>query len=102
VKIKDLDFDIRTKNVLYKSASWIFHQGLVQAIEKKLDFPIGKQLEQVRTGIQSYLKQNRKIDIFTIDGTIRKLTLDNIIITKNSVKAGFILEGNLNVRLELE
>ena len=102
VRIKDLDFDIRTKNVLYKSASWIFHQGLVQTIEKKLEFPIGKQLEQIRTEIQTYLKQNRKIDIFTIDGTISNLTLDNIIITKNSVKASFILEGNLNVRLEME
>jgi hypothetical protein len=102
VRIKDLDFDIRTKNVLYKSASWIFHQGLVQTIERKLEFPIGKQLEQIRTEIQTYLKQNRKIDVFTIDGTISNLILDNIIITKNSMKAFFILEGNLNVRLEME
>jgi len=102
VRIKDLDFDFRTKNVLYKSASWIFHHGLVQTIEKKLEFPIGNQLEQIRNEIQSYLKQNRKMDIFTVDGTIRNLTLDNIIITRNSVKAYFILEGNLNVRLEME
>ena len=102
VRIKDLDFDIRTKNVLYKSASWIFHQGLAGTIAKKLEFPIGKQLDQVRSEIQSYLDQNRKMDIFKVGGTIRNLTLDNIIITRNSVKVSFILEGNLNVRLEME
>ena len=102
IKIKDIDFDIRTKNVLHKSASWIFHQGLVQTIEKKMEFPVGKQLEQIRNEIQSYLEKNRKMDIFTVNGTIRNLTLDNIIITRNSVKAYFILEGNLNIRLEME
>jgi hypothetical protein len=102
VRIKDLDFDIRTKNVLYKSASWVFHQGLAQTIEKKLELPVGNQLGQIRNEIQSYLGQNRKMDIFMVDGTIRNLSLDNIIITKNSVKAYFILEGNLKVRLLME
>jgi len=102
VRIKDIDFDIRTKNVLHKSASWVFHQGLVQTIEKKLEFPVGKQLEQIRDEIQKYLGQNRKMDIFTVGGSIRNLTMDNIIITKNSVKVSFILEGNLDVRIEME
>jgi hypothetical protein len=102
VRIKDLDFDIRTKNVLHKSAAWIFHQGLAGTIGTKLEFPIGKQLDQVRNEIQSYLDQNRKMDIFTVGGSIRNLTLDNIIITRNSLKASFILEGNLVVRIEME
>jgi hypothetical protein len=102
IKIRDLDFDIRTKNVLYKSASWIFHHGLVQTLEKKLQFPVGKDLEQTRKEIQSYLDQHRKLDIFTMDGTIRNLTLNEMIITKNSVKVYFVLEGNINVKMEPE
>lgn len=100
--IRDLDFDIRTKNVLLKSASWIFHYNLLQAIGPKLVYPVGNELKSVRTQLQSYLESNSKTEYFRINGNISKLDLEEIRITRESVKALFSFSGKLSVSLEQE
>ena len=102
VRIRDLDFDIRTKNVLIKSASWLFRHGLVETLQKSLVFPVGPQLQQARNEVRSYLEQQRKLELFTISGSIRNLDIDGIAITSRSVKVICVLEGILNVKLETE
>ena len=102
IRIRELDFDLRTKNVLIKSASWIYKHGLAETLQKKLDFPIGPQLQQTRNEIRSYLEQSRKLELFTVSGSIQKLDLEGIFITKKSVKVLCVFEGKLNVRLDAE
>jgi hypothetical protein len=75
---------------------------LVKTLEKKLEIHVGKELGQIRNEIQSYLDQNRKLNVFTVNGNIRNLSLNEMIIAKNSVKVYFVLEGSLNIRLESE
>jgi len=99
IRIRDLDFDIRTKNVLIKSASWLFKHGLAETLQKKLDFPIGQQLRQARNEIRTFLESKRKLEFFTISGSIQKLDLEAVYITKQSVKVMSVFEGKLNIRL---
>lgn len=102
LRVRDLDFDIRTKNVLIRSASWIFHQNLVQTLGEKLSFPIGDQLDSVRSQLQSYLDENKKISDFSLAGTIEKPEIGDILITKESVKAMIIFRGKLKIGLETD
>jgi hypothetical protein len=99
ITVAGLDFDIRTKNVLLKSASWIFHHGLIKAIASKLEFPVGDQLQLIRKSVQSYLDQDTKLDYFRISGNLDKLDIQGILITKSSVKAVFNLSGKISVSL---
>ena len=82
LRLLDLDFDIKTKNVLVKSASWLFKHGLKETLQKKLEYPIGEQLQQTKKELITYLDQNRKLDMFTLSGSIQSLDLDGIIISK--------------------
>jgi hypothetical protein len=102
LKVKDLDFDIRTKNVLIRSASWIFHQNLLQNLEQKLSFVIGDQLQSAQNQLQSYLDGNRKVKYFGISGTIAKPEIGDILITRQSVKAMIIFTGKIKIALETE
>jgi len=102
LKVKDLDFDIRTKNVLIRSASWIFHQNLLQNLERQLSFPIGDQLQSAQTQLQSYLDGNKKIQFLGISGTIDKPEIGDILITRESVKAMIIFRGKIKISLETE
>ena len=97
--VAGLDFDIRTKNVLMKSASWIFHHGLVKTLSSKMVFPVGQQLEQIRQSVQSYLSPGTKMDYFTLTGTLDKVEIRDIMIAKSSVKAVFNISGKLQVNL---
>jgi len=102
LKVKDLDFDIRTKNVLIRSASWIFHQNLLQTLGQQLSFPLGDQLQSARNQLQSYLDGNKKVQYFGISGTIDKPEIGDILITRESVKAMIIFRGKIKISLETE
>jgi hypothetical protein len=102
LRIKDLDFDIRTKNVLIRSASWILHQNLLQTLGKKLSFSIDDQLKSAQSQLQSYLDSNKKVQYFGISGTIDKPEIGDIFITQESVKAVIIFTGRINISLEAE
>ena len=102
LRVKELDFDIRTKNVLIRSASWIFHQNLLQTLEQQLSFPIGDQLQSARTQLQSYLDGNKKVQYFGISGTIDKPEIGDILITRQSVKAMIIFTGKIKITLDTE
>jgi hypothetical protein len=102
MKVSDLDFDIRTKNVLVRSASWIFHQNLVQNLGQQLSFPIGDQLQSARSQLQSYLDANKKIQYFGISGTIEKPDIGDILITQQSVKVMIIFRGKIKVDLQTD
>lgn len=102
LKIKDVDFDIRTKNVLIRSASWLFHQDLVKVLEQKLAFNIGDQLKSAQSQLQSYLDGNKKIQYFGISGTIDTPGIGDILITRESVKPIIIFTGKIRIALESE
>ncbi len=102
VRIRDVDFDIRTKNVLVKSASWIYHQGLINMVKDKLSYPIGDQLIQNRKLLQDYLDENQKLDMFRINGKITKLDIEDFRITRKSVNVLCIFSGKISVSLNDE
>lgn len=102
IRLSNLDFDLKTKNVLHKTASWVFKHDMVKTMEKKLVFPIGSRLRQTTDEVNKYLRQNRKLEAFTVSGSIQKLDLDGIVITKKSVKVLVILKGKLTVKVNGE
>ncbi|MDP4282470.1 MAG: DUF4403 family protein [Bacteroidota bacterium] len=100
IKVQDLDFDIRTKNVLIRSASWIFHHGLINSIQSKMELPVGDQLEQTRNQVSSYLENNGKLEMFQISGSVNDLSISNIQITRSAINAVFRLKGKIMVKVE--
>ncbi len=102
LKVKNLDFDIRTKNVLIKSASWIFHQNLLQTLSQQLTFPLGDQLNSAQNQLQSFLDGNKKVQYFGISGAIDKPEIGDILITRASIKTMIIFTGKLKIVLDTE
>jgi len=98
--IRNLDFDVRTKNILVRSGAWLFHSGLINSLESKLKYPIGDRISLIRKELQTYLDGNRKMTYFTVNGNLDKLDIDKIAITPGSVKVMIVLGGKLNFRFE--
>jgi hypothetical protein len=102
IELSGLDFSVATKNVAVKTASWLFHSGLVQKLRSKLVFPVGEQLRSARSVVTTTLRENRSVENFRINGSIEKLEPDRIQITPGSVKAYFVLTGRVKVSLVVE
>ena len=100
--LHNLDFDVRTKNILVRSGAWIFHSGLVNALETKLRYPVGDQISLIRKNVQSYLSENKKTSYFRVSGNLDKLDPGKILITPGSIKVFLLLSGKLNLSFEEE
>ncbi len=99
LRIRELDFDIRTKNTLVKSASWLLRGGITGKISENLSFPVGDLLTRAKTEMSSYLSREQPFGYFTLSGSLDQLDIDKILITRESVKVLFTFSGNLKVRL---
>lgn len=102
IEMDNLDFSVATKNVAVKTASWLFHSGLIQKLRAELVFPVGEQLRSARESVTATLRENRSIENFRINGHIDRLDPEKIRITPGSVKAYFVFEGRVKVSLNAD
>jgi hypothetical protein len=100
IGLSGLDFQIATKNALIKTASWLFHSGLVQKMSENLVFSFGDRLLDARKELNSFLAQNQELSYFRIKGQADKLEPDKIMISPESVKAYFQFEGKIRVGIK--
>ena len=100
VGLTNLDFQVSTRNALIKTASWMFHSGLIQKLSSNLVFPVGDRLKDARKELNSYLEQNQSLSFFRIRGDIDKLDPDRILIAPDAVKAFFQFEGKIRVTVD--
>ncbi|MEI7661068.1 MAG: DUF4403 family protein [Bacteroidota bacterium] len=97
IVLSNLDFQVSTRNALIKTASWMFHSGLVQKLSSNLVYPVGDRLQDARRELNAYLQQNQSLSYFRIKGEVDRLDPDRILITPEAVKAWFRFEGKIRV-----
>jgi hypothetical protein len=99
LRIGNLDFDVKTRNVLVHSATWLFHKKIAAAFEERLVFPLRSQLEPIRRDMSAWMAADRQLDNFRFNGSVESFDLDRVDITRESVKGYFNLKGMLKFRM---
>ena len=99
LRVRNIDFDVQTKNVLVRSASWLLHGGITSKIADALTFPADSLFEQARSELQSYLTGPHPYGYFSASGTIDRLDIERILITRSSIRVQFGLGGNVYIEL---
>jgi hypothetical protein len=100
IGLSGLDFHVDTRNMLTKTASWLFRSGLVRKLEPYLVYPVGEQLAEARNTLRVYMGRDQSRGYFRIRGDIDKLEPDKVLITPASVKAYFRFEGKISVGIQ--
>ncbi len=57
IEITDIDFDIKSKNVLLGSADWIFDKKITKEISKNARFELGAYIDSAKININKQLNQ---------------------------------------------
>lgn len=76
IEVRDIDFDVRTKNLLLKSADWLFSKRITSEITKVSKFDLSSYVDTAKTLINKQLnaewirgiKSNGKINDLKIAG----------------------------------
>lgn len=57
IEVEDIDFDIKSKNVLLGSADWLFDKKITREISRAAKFDLGAYIDTAKTSINRQLNQ---------------------------------------------
>jgi hypothetical protein len=99
VRIKDLDYDLDTKNKVAKTADWLAHGKFIKMMEPYFAFSISSQLEEGKKLIQENLAGSKMNKNINLNGKLNELQLQEIYITNNGLQVVVQAKGKLDVQI---
>ncbi|MCX6271071.1 MAG: DUF4403 family protein [Bacteroidetes bacterium] len=97
IRVESLDYELKTKNALVKTGSWLFHSTLVNMIQKNLVFPLGDQLNSAKALLQESIKEFPLTEGVVLRGSVSDLTIGDIQLTQESILVNVVLKGKVIV-----
>ena len=101
IKVRDIDYDLDTKDKLLKTASWLGKNKFIEIIQAQVNIPVQSQLDDAKKMLQSTLdKQGRVHESLLLRGSIKHITPDNIYLTQEGIKAVVNAKGTLTATVD--
>ena len=100
VEVVDLDFEMQTRNILMKSAAWLFKSTIRETLKENMCVPITSYIEDARKLANSNLKNNHAVKNISINGVVDQIDIGGIYLAEKSFKVLGVAKGKLNVSLE--
>ncbi|MBC5994878.1 DUF4403 family protein [Pontibacter sp. SD6] len=101
IKVRDVDYDLDTKDKLLNTASWLAKNKFKDMIQAQVSIPVQSQLDDAKKMLQNTLdKQGRVHESLLLRGSIKHITPDNIYLTKDGIKAVVNAKGTLTATVD--
>jgi LEA14-like dessication related protein len=101
IKVKDLAYSVKSKNVLVKSAEWLLKAGFENQMKKYMVFPVKDRIDQARKMVESSINNGYKInDYATLKGNLNSIEPQGIYLTPQSLKALVNAKGKISIILD--
>ena len=98
LEIKEVDFDIKSKNILLGSADWLFDKKITKEIIKQSRFDLGAYIDSAKITMNQQLNTDLAKGVHSV-GNIQNITLSGIFPMQNQLIIRSKCEGELAVRV---
>lgn len=99
VEVADIDFDIKSKNVLLGSADWLFDKKITKEISKQAKFELGNYIDSAKLNMNSQLNQEWVKGIRS-NGNIKDIKIIGIYPMQQHLVIRSNCTGDLSVKVE--
>lgn len=99
IRVKDLDFDLDTKDRLVKTANWLAHGKFLKMMEPYFSVPVASQLDEARKMIKENLSGNAMNKAVKLNGSLSELKPGTIYVRPNGIQAIIYAKGRLDVQV---
>jgi hypothetical protein len=99
IELTNVDFDVKTKSVLLKSAKWFFNSKINQLVEEQGKFNYTPMIEDMKKEINTSLNQPLT-DGVAMSGRIASISLNKIYYTTTHLVLRTQIGGNLKLILD--
>lgn len=100
ISLKDLQYDLDTKNILAQSASWLLKGTFARTLEKQLTIPVGSQLSDMQKLLQQQLTNNQLAKGVVMNGHIDEIKPDQVYLTPTAMLAVVNARGRIDIKVD--
>ncbi len=100
VSLENLDFDLETKNVIQKTAAWLFNAKITKKMKPYLVFPLEESIADIRTKVQEQLTNNEFDNGVSLSGKLNKMDIEKIYLAPEAIKVVVGSSGSLKINFE--
>ncbi len=100
IKLKEVDFEFKTKNTLVKTASWLFKGSLKKSVQESLNFHLVENLEALQNAIEMELEDFELARGLTIKGDLEELNVSHVYIGATGINVKVGLNGKLALEIK--
>lgn len=98
IYFKDVDFDVQTKDVLIKSAKWLFNDRICRLIEEKAMYCIQNELNDIKKKLNFEINKQITNDV-RLEGELKHVNVIHILPTENQLVVRVALNGFLKAHV---
>lgn len=99
LSIRDLDFTLKTKSFLTKTASWLLKGPLKRQLQNNLNELLTDNLNEVRDQLEAQLEQQELAPGIAFNGQLNELGLAATYLTKDGIEVVVDLSGIINLNI---
>lgn len=100
IRIRDVDYQVKSKNVLVKIVNLFYKKGMKKLIEEKMVINLKEEFFLVKELGNSELFDSKMIPGVKVNGRISDINVNDIFITRESLKIAMEIIGKLHVSME--
>jgi len=99
IELKDVDFDIKTKNMLMKTAQWLFNKRMLNEIRKYTRFDLSTYISNAVSAINQQMNREWTKGIQS-SGKIENIRIVNMYPLRDHLVVRSNCSGNLSVKID--
>ena len=100
VEITEPSFDVKTSNVLVKSASWLLHGMILKQLTPYLTYPIKTDLEKMKTDVNKMINNYSIMDGVSLHGKLNNMSVTNLSLIPGAMRIQANVKGNITLKVD--
>lgn len=97
IEIKDLDFHVDTRNMLMRSASWIFQGTIKRKMMQSMVFSLESQITELKSSVQQTLYNYEIQPGITLHGVLDSVAVQDTRVTPTGIRVDLLSVGKVDV-----
>jgi hypothetical protein len=97
IEIADLDFHVDTRNLLHRSAAWMFQGPIKRQMAAAMAFPLDENLTELKKSVQETLQSFEIQPGIILSGTLDSIAVQDTRVTPEGLRVNLFSKGKVSV-----
>lgn len=99
VEIQNPEFDLKTKNALFKSAGWLLHGLILNKLTPYLTYPVKDDIEKMKNEANKMLAGYKIFEGITLQGALNSITVNRLDLVPGAIRISANVKGNTSLKV---